>query len=68
MKPLRLASHVALLGLLGCGPLYDDSGTANPGARWPWVCSDGGLAPEAGCPRPACPDSEVTDAGANDGC
>jgi hypothetical protein len=34
--------------LFGCG--YDDSGGPDPDAAyWPWVCSDGGLAPEEGC-------------------
>jgi hypothetical protein len=41
--------------------LYDDSGRADPGQWYPWVCPDGGdaLAPDSGCePRP-CADAAV---------
>ncbi len=55
----------AALGLLACGSgFYDDSGQPAPGQWWPWVCADGGLAPDAGCGAPPpCPDG-----GADGGC
>ncbi len=58
---LALLTLLAALG--GCGSgLYDDSGNPVPGQWWPWVCADGGLAPDSGCPVPAC------DGGVDAGC
>ena len=40
----------------GCGlGTYDDSGGAEPGTWWPWVCPDGGVPrADAGClPAPS---------------
>jgi|HubBroStandDraft_6_1064221.scaffolds.fasta_scaffold795252_2 hypothetical protein len=50
MKLRLLTVSVALLFLPDCGPFYDDSGAPDPASWWPWVCSDGGPAPESGCP------------------
>jgi hypothetical protein len=51
-----------LLGLFGCGQVYDESGRADPGSWWSWVCEDGGPIPDSGClPGPSCPDGEVVD-------
>jgi hypothetical protein len=68
MKPLRLVLYVATLGLVGCG--YDDRGTPDPDAAWwPWVCGDGGPAPESGCatePRDSNPPDTAHNLGAGD--
>jgi hypothetical protein len=68
MKPLRLVLCVTSLGLLACG--YDDGGTPDPDAAWwPWVCGDGGPAPESGCasaPRDSSPPDAVLDSGSGD--
>jgi hypothetical protein len=59
----------ALVGVLGCAPLYDDGGAAEPASWWPWVCSDGGVAPDAGCPPPpACQSEDAAAAGEDGGC
>jgi hypothetical protein len=69
MKHLRILLCVAWPGLSGCGPLYDDSGSADPIAPWPWVCPDGRPAPDSGClPAPNCPDGGAIDAGADGDC
>ncbi len=62
-RNLLLALFTTLaLALAACGNgLYDDSGQPAPGQWWPWVCADGSLAPDAGCP-PVC------DGGADAGC
>lgn len=52
MRHRLLAVRLACLLLLGCGSVYDDTGAPDPASWWPWVCEDGGLAPEAGCPAP----------------
>jgi hypothetical protein len=70
MKPLRLVFSLAALGLLRCG--YSDTGTPDPGTSWwPWVCDDGGPAPDSGClptqgdagPPDAVVDSDMGDHG-----
>jgi hypothetical protein len=53
---LLLVLFMAWLALAGCGSVYDDSGAAEPASWWPWVCPDGGLAPDSGClPSPTGP-------------
>ena len=49
---------------MGCGfGTYVDTGSAEPGQWWPWVCPDGGApSPDGGCPPPPCSDA------AADGC
>jgi hypothetical protein len=49
MHCCRLVCAVVLAGLAACESLYDDTGSAAPGSPWPWVCADGGLAPDSGC-------------------
>ncbi|MGO8994574.1 MAG: hypothetical protein ACLQVI_14755 [Polyangiaceae bacterium] len=69
MKPHLLVLHVpclVLLCLAGCTPLYNDDGSADPASPWPWVCEDGGPAPDSGC-LPAPTDEAGTDAGSTDG-
>ncbi len=66
---LRLLASL-LLALLGtvpaCGSgLAGDTGQPIPGQWWPWVCPDGGLAPDAGC-LPPCPGNG--DGGTDAGC
>jgi len=69
MNPLCLFLSVALVVLCGCSSLDDDRGTAEPATWWPWVCGDGGVAPDAGCPpAPTCPDGGAADADTQDGC
>jgi hypothetical protein len=66
MKLTRLVLWVALAWLAACD-LYNDSGSADPGSVWPWVCPDGAPAPEAGCPpAPGC--SDGGDGRADGGC
>ncbi|MGA2449233.1 MAG: hypothetical protein ABTD50_11185 [Polyangiaceae bacterium] len=69
MRSLRVAAWGALLVVLGCNALYDDSGSAEPASWWSWVCPDGAAAPESGCPAiPACPDSGAGEDGDDGGC
>jgi len=42
---------VAGAAMASCGfQLADDTGKAIPGQYWPWVCADGGLTGDGGCP------------------
>jgi hypothetical protein len=70
MKLPLFSVFVAVLFLPDCGPYYDDSGAPDPASWWTWVCSDGGLAPESGCPtaRPSCADDGATDSDKDGGC
>lgn len=70
MKSLYVAVCTASLLLPSCGSAYDDTGTADPASWWgPWVCDDGGLAPESGCLPPlACPADGAMDGGPDGGC
>ena len=53
------------IALSACGSgLYDDSGRPAPGQWWPWVCADGGLAPDSGCTAPP----TCADGGIDGGC
>ena len=59
----------AALGLAACGSgLYDDSGQPAPGQWWPWVCADGGPAPDSGCLAPPACDGGSGDGGIDGGC
>ncbi len=53
MNRLRLLACGAAATLLACTPMSDDTGAPEPASWWPWVCEDGGPAPEAGCVSPA---------------
>jgi len=66
MKHLRLPAWLMLFTLMGCGTLYDDTGSQAPGDWWPWVCPDGTPAPDAGCPVMSEPDGGL-DGGTPDG-
>ncbi|HXX65718.1 MAG TPA: hypothetical protein VEK07_00955 [Polyangiaceae bacterium] len=70
MKPRLVIARIALLlPLSSCGPVYEDSGSPDPASWWPWVCEDGGLAPETGCPPPpGCADDAGLDGEADGGC
>ena len=63
MRTRSLVTCAVLLLVAACGSLYDDTGSAAPASPWPWVCEDGGLAPESGCVPPP----SGTDGGAADG-
>jgi hypothetical protein len=68
MKRMRTIGCLVFVGLLGCNPGYEDSGAPEPATPWPWVCEDGGLAPDSGCPAlPPCPDGAAEGA-LVDGC
>lgn len=57
VKTVLLWPLLAVLGLAGCD-LSTDTGSAEPGNVWPWVCPDGAPAPDAGClPIPSGPDA-----------
>ena len=43
-----LACCAALLSVVGCDSLYDDSGNADPGTARPWICPDGTPIPDSG--------------------
>jgi hypothetical protein len=58
---LALSALVAAAYAAGCNDSYDDRGEPNPASWWPWVCDDGGPAPESGCL------SASEDAGSPDG-
>lgn len=60
--PLVLGLAIATPSI-GCGfGTYDDTGSAEPGAVWPWICPDGGSPnDDAGClPDPCGEGSEAS--------
>jgi hypothetical protein len=68
MRRFRVVLWLACAALAGCDTLSDDTGTDYPGQWWPWVCADGGLVPDGGCPvAPGCPESSSPD-GSDGGC
>jgi hypothetical protein len=68
MRAVRFVLGVVPLGLLGCGLLYGDDGSAEPSSPWPWVCDGGLAAPEAGCLPAPCMDGAAGSTGADGGC
>ena len=49
MTHFRIVLYAAALGLSACTTVVNDDGSANPASWWPWVCADGGPAPDGGC-------------------
>ena len=49
MKRNLLAVGLMTCCLTACGPVDHDDGAPDPGSWWPWVCADGGPAPDSGC-------------------
>lgn len=48
-RTLLIAALLLAAGACGYG-FSNDTGTPIPESWWPWVCSDGSTAPDAGCP------------------
>jgi hypothetical protein len=66
MKHLLLVAPIACATLVACTPMSDDTGAPEPASWWPWVCADGGPAPEAGCvsvPEDSGAEGDAGDAG-----
>lgn len=43
------AGLLAIVGIAGCN-FYDDDGVPKPSSSWTFVCDDGSIATDAGCP------------------
>jgi hypothetical protein len=75
MHGARLAVCLFVLlavGLVAGCNFYDDDGVPVPSSSWTWMCDDGSLAPDAGCPDSGDADSGTSsgdgdDAGTSDG-
>jgi hypothetical protein len=40
---------VAIVTIASCR-MYSDNGAPIPSSNWTWMCADGSLAPDSGCP------------------